>query len=304
VLPAEGGQVREQFVADALAPLPQRPDGVLRASLVEGGGHMAGLGRPKARLVVARLFSSLALAISSLRAFVHERIASAGSVARRSNPQAKDSSSALRIVSCTVIIAVLLFAPGCRPVPKLTIAYHSTSRAAVFSGQANGLIVTVDPIVDPARSEEYFDTNALDSHLLPIHVEARNSNPNVSFLLQKKNISFFLGENTVAGAASTAPDVHSTAGDALVISGAILVSGPLLIAGILMTRNAGSVQHNFTTAELRDQTLSPGQTVSGFVYFQVPSAGLVLPGLVRVDAIDLESDAPTTIAIAVKSIPE
>jgi hypothetical protein len=94
--------------------------------------------------------------------------------------------------------------------------------------------------------------------------------------------------------------VASGVGAGVLMAGAVLLSPPLLVAGIKLGSDAEMVRHNFYRVELTRQTISPGQTARGVVYFGVtdeqiknPSTSLAL----HVSLQSLNTEAIETVAV-------
>ena len=61
-------------------------------------------------------------------------------------------------------------------------------------------------------------------------------------------------------------------GLAVTAVGSVLLSLPALFIGMKMVSDADNIEQNFAIKELKRQTVSPGQSAGGFVYFQLPDA--------------------------------
>lgn len=51
--------------------------------------------------------------------------------------------------------------------------------------------------------------------------------------------------------------------------GPLIVGIPVAVVGHKMITDAEMIQHNFKIKELKKQTISPGKSTHGFVYFQL-----------------------------------
>jgi len=196
-------------------------------------------------------------------------------------------------------IVVSIFLTGCAT-PNATVQY--TPPVVInpaYTQETNGLRIIVDPVFDPARSKTCFNADALSMGILPIHVFAENNNPNASFLIQKQNLKFTPNSGSQTNISASGTDVHSDAGSAIGTAGVVLISAPLIFAGGISVNNASVVQHNFVQAEFRDQTLSPGQSTSGFVYFQILQKRLPAMAILKLTATDLRSRQNTRIEIPI-----
>jgi hypothetical protein len=172
------------------------------------------------------------------------------------------------------MLSFVLLLNGCA---TLTIpAYEVQSINHYTSLQIrDGLAVAMRPLTDPKESKQYFGTNLLAADVLAILVVAENRNPSSSFLLSKDQLALRAGE-TAAQSTSGRDEVRSEAGgQAMMLAGAALISLPLLFGGAKIASDANVIQHNFAVKELQTQTLSPGESTHGFVYFRVAKGTMV-----------------------------
>ena len=151
-----------------------------------------------------------------------------------------------------------------------TIAPAASSKSKLV--EKDGLRATLDPFADQARCQEYFGFNASASGIAILHLRIENRSTD-TWLLRKANCKLLLGgaDNPLALANTKR---STAAGEAVAITGAALMglaTTPLFLAiGSQQINKATTVQRNLTEKELRDRTLSPGQVVEGFLYYQMP----------------------------------
>jgi len=159
---------------------------------------------------------------------------------------------------------------------------------------------------DGARTREYFGIDAASSGIAILYLQVENQNPEITFLLLKENMRFFLG--TTADANQTQRqdvswDSHGDslmgAGYALVITGPLLASIPLILAGAKMFSDSTAIQHSFTSRELGNRTLSPGQKAQGFVYFQIEKGQPLKEGTLTITLVDTANQKPNKFEIHV-----
>ena len=190
---------------------------------------------------------------------------------------------------------------GCTT-PNASVQYTPPATATLASTrEANGLKITVDPVFDSARSKAYFKADTSGMGILAIHIRAENTNPDASFLVQKKNLRFASGASPQTGGAPQAVEVRKDAADVVGVTGTALLSGPLLLGACVAVNNAAVIQQNLTQAEMRDQTLSPGQSVSGFVYCSVQKGSVSSGGILKIAAPDLRTQQTTLLEIPISN---
>lgn len=150
----------------------------------------------------------------------------------------------------------LALVAGCATPPA-----YPTRAAADCRAQATkeGLTIGIHPIFDKQEAEHYFGSDLLLRGLLPVLVVVENHSKDASYLLSMNNCS--LSQSTGYGSKADLPSRE----------GAALIPGGLI--GLAITCNAYNKRTGMAIKELRDQTVSPGQTEDGFVYFKVPTKG-------------------------------
>lgn len=179
------------------------------------------------------------------------------------------------LLAYTLLISLLT---GC-VTPKQVVRYApSTLTNSAKTLEANGLKLTIDPIFDAARSEQFFDTDALADGIFPIYVCAENNGTNASFLVQRESLKLSSAVDRKTDSSAIGTDIHSDAGSAVGSVGAVLVSAPMIFYGTISVANSAARQFNFVQAELQDKSISPGEATCGFVYFQIPEGNPPLIG--------------------------
>jgi hypothetical protein len=175
---------------------------------------------------------------------------------------------------CILLSAAALMSAlaGCATGGKLPNYHADAISPSSRSAQAAGMQVVVDPFVETARTQQYFGINAASDGIGIIYVQVSNRTTNHTFLVEKKNFQLVpLGAASGQNADSTTIKRNSGGGEATVWIGAVSggVGGlALMFAGGSMIAHAAEVQRNFIGKEMPDQTLSPGESMEGFIYFQ------------------------------------
>lgn len=198
-----------------------------------------------------------------------------------------------------LLLTVSLAIGGCSA-PKALVQYAPPADVNTrYASEANGFQITVDPIFDEERSKQFFGTNVLGMGVLPIYIRAENTNQNTSFLLRKQNLQLVLGSAQDMGISAREVKRDSTAASVVGTVGLAAISVPLIFTGTLMIARNLAIQHNFVQAEMRDQTLSVGQAVSGFAYFHLPKGHPPSGGVLKVTVTDLRSGQNSQIEIRI-----
>jgi len=167
------------------------------------------------------------------------------------------------------LISIFLFS-GCAmtKIPEYNSAANPAARS-LASQQGTDLRVAVDPFFEKARSEEYFHVNAFADGIAILHVAVENTSPASTYLLKKEDFKLLLSGSDSSNSPKQGVDRGTAAGEAVALTGAALVSFPMVFAGGKLISDATVVRNNFTSKELHSQTLSPGESAAGFIYFQL-----------------------------------
>jgi hypothetical protein len=205
------------------------------------------------------------------------------------------------------MLSLITFLNGCST-PRLPKYEAQPPSQYSYSYVKDGLVVAIHPLMSKQETEKYFGTDLLSANILAVLVVAENQNDSASFILSKDKVSLKAGEATAGSATGHRQVGDPSAGEALgaaanvgalAIVATALVSIPLgLLAGDMIS-DAGVIRRNFTTNELQTKTLSPGQKVQGFVYFQLPAKHNLLPQwAVHIEAVNLSNRGANTFDFA------
>jgi hypothetical protein len=159
----------------------------------------------------------------------------------------------------------------------------------------NGLRVFVRPLTDEQEVEKYFGANLLEKNILPVFVLVENKNPTRYFLVEPAGQDDHSSNNTTdrnggeskpegdASISSTGAKemVNETGRDRFLASTGIL-GGPIIFLAVLPlavmsdfqygpTDASKSLQQALISQAMRKQTLTPGRTEQGFLYYRLPS---------------------------------
>ncbi len=148
--------------------------------------------------------------------------------------------------------------------------------------ERNGLVVAAHALTDEDQVERYFGTDLVDDGILPVLVVAANRGSDSSFIVLSDSIQ--LARPT---AKATGDDVASTTASqavgytglatALVVP---VVAIALIPTAAAMLSSAREQSYSFLTKQFHSQTVSPGEQVSGFMYFKLKDGSLPAPGTV------------------------
>jgi len=138
------------------------------------------------------------------------------------------------------------------------------------TAQESRVEVALDPFVESERTEKYFDINAVANGIAILHVRVVNNTSNQTFLVEKKD--FQLVRGGAGGLTGNGKKIErSNAGANTIAWAGLIAYGALTPAALLtsmsMVSHSTEMQRNFTSKEMGDQTLSPGQSMEGFIYF-------------------------------------
>ena len=199
----------------------------------------------------------------------------------------------VKTINYAGMMLVTMLAAGCSTPNNASYTPPSWLNTA-NTCEANGLKITADPIFGGARSRAYFDTDAIEEGIFPVHVIAHNSNPNATILFQKANLKLAIRSESNLSS-TVARNGRGTDGAGVLLFNPLLAS-PLLIPYIY---NNEAIKYNFTRQELRDKALSPGQSTEGFVYFQIPKGTHLSEGSLRITVTNVRSQEDTQIEVRI-----
>ena len=178
----------------------------------------------------------------------------------------------------TILPSFLLtaFLTGCTTAK--IVDYHPASPAATERTiQQSGVEVALDPFVENSRTEKFFDVDAVDNGIAILHVRLANNTGNQTFLVEKKDFQLVPKQATAGlvadGTTIESPKDHKGIDTATVIFAGSVAGAVLGVSGAAATSHSSEIQRNFAAKEMADQTLSPGETMEGFVYFSPVTKG-------------------------------
>ena len=121
---------------------------------------------------------------------------------------------------------------------------------------AGSITVAAEAVEDPAQQKTYFNTHFNSRGYLPVLLVIQNGSPTDTYLFDRSAVGLAdPGELTGKGA-------HKTE--------SLLSSGGTIDLSLTGKDDVTNVRENLMKKEVRSKTLSPGSSVSGFIYVPVP----------------------------------
>lgn len=168
------------------------------------------------------------------------------------------------ICRLVIIIAIMLQSVACStmnlkqyPVPPINLYDKSKS--------IEGVSAIAQPLLDKKKSKEYFGVDLLQKNILAINLSVINNNPDVSFTLPSESINITqINSNDLI---NNPEKGGQEAGKAIGVVGALLISPLFMAIAAQLLSDASIIKENFEAKMLRTKTIDPGQSVSGFSYF-------------------------------------
>jgi hypothetical protein len=168
----------------------------------------------------------------------------------------------LKINSLILLASGSLLLTGCTT-DKITDYQPASPSISERTAQESGVEVALDPFVESARTEKYFKIDAVANGIAILHVRVANKTADQTFLVKKEDFQLL---RNGAGDLISGKKIESSSPAGQVI-GVVGMGALMGIVGGAMVSHATEVQRNFTSKEMGDQTLSPGENMEGFIYF-------------------------------------
>ena len=136
-----------------------------------------------------------------------------------------------------------------------------------ISTRQDDVSVGLQAVESVEDQQTYFHTSLSPNGFLPVLIVIHNQSKSNSLLLDKAGISYGLGDPGKA-----APKENSVGQKVAITStGAIPFIGPFIAMGL--AKDASEVKQNLVLRQLQSGTLSPEDTVHGFLYIPIPKKG-------------------------------
>ncbi len=176
---------------------------------------------------------------------------------------------------CVAMVNLVAFLAGCTA-QRLPDYSPRSAQQYPHKETQNDLTVAIHPMTQESEVEQYFGTNLLADDILPVVIVVENRNPELHFVIRKEEIKLVNQSAQRFDRSSNPETVGSTTSEktAGALAGAGLLIFPVLgFVAVGMTGKVSSdaeVRRNFAMKEFQQTTISPGDSKSGFVYFQLP----------------------------------
>jgi hypothetical protein len=170
-------------------------------------------------------------------------------------------------------VALLFLESGCTT-EKIADYQPAADPASEDKLQKSGIAVTLDPFVESARTGKYFDMDAAAHGIAILHVHITNETSNQTFLVEKKGFQL-VPVGMGSGLTGTGANLDPGGGGQGLTTTAIVLYGlgsevigvGFGLAGAASLSHSSEIRRNFAEKEMPDETLSPGQSMEGFIYF-------------------------------------
>jgi hypothetical protein len=204
--------------------------------------------------------------------------------------------------------ALLAFAgAGCgtmKTIPQYTAGPSKQAKTV----ESQGLMITVDPVLDGERADTYFKVNPANKGVGIIYLQAENKSTDATWLLNEENIHLVVSghaddmngqDQDVKGDYGKANGLSAAALPFLLFPGVDLIVGvPLMLSGSKARSDASFVQKNFVDKEWHNQTLPSGQRAQGFIYFNLEKhSPWARSATLRMDCFDVRNQQTNTITL-------
>lgn len=135
----------------------------------------------------------------------------------------------------------------------------------------DGLAISIRPLTDKQEVKKYFGADLLSANIIPVFVLAENRNSSSSFILSKDRISLKTSQSGYGSSPGKEKIGSESTAEALGVAGVVLGSLLLGVIAAKFKSDAGAIRRNATIKELQTKTISPGKSIHGFTYFELPN---------------------------------
>ena len=177
-----------------------------------------------------------------------------------------------RVNGIASVIMILSLAELAHAGPKFADYPPRKASECAFKSDKLGLVVGIQPIEDLNDQKNYFSSDLKQKGFIPIYIVIEDQSSSDSFLFDKSSIKVGVGVAPGAG-----PNVASKSVETLQVVSALAISPVGIIIGAKLAKDEAAVQTNLVKKEVRSSTLSPGASISGFLYLPVPKGAVRQP---------------------------
>ncbi len=171
--------------------------------------------------------------------------------------------------------------------PKFADYPQRKASECAFKADKLGLIIGVQPVEDLNDQKNYFDSDLTKKGFIPVYIVIEDQSSADGFLFDKAGVKIGVGTANGSG-----PNTNSKSVETLQVVSALLISPVGLIIGAKLAKDEALVQTNILKKEVQSKTLSPGSSISGFLYLPVPKAGPRQPIHLMIPIIRSGDDEP------------
>ncbi len=164
---------------------------------------------------------------------------------------------------------------------------------------SGGVALGAEPLFIAGESQKYFDKDLPAEGILPVFILIQNQSQDRTFLVTPEQ--FAIRE---AAAPIGKEDVESTGpGNNLIKTGGVLLSPAMMAIGLAVYWDAKNINSNFKRQLLQTQTIAPGESTSGFVYFKTEQADSTHPHqwVLRAEPQDVKTSKSVRVQVVFQS---
>ncbi len=204
----------------------------------------------------------------------------------------------------TLLMTTLLMTTGCSPLRLADLESHALPPSPSAAGQP-ALLATLP---SPLTCRAHLGLDPITSGVLPVLLRATNHAHDASFVLRPEQIRASLSAGSGVSAPSARTNIVAPSSGLNPVLGGVLIFlalVPAIIANVVANNalsNGDFRNWAFVTNRLESATLSPGESVSGLVYFD--HKGGERPKQLGLDVEVLDLATRTTRHIHVEVTPE
>jgi hypothetical protein len=203
------------------------------------------------------------------------------------------------LASC-LLTAVFVTGCGTMKIPP----YTGGPTSAAVSRENKGLVITADPWSDRKKVDTYFKADVQKRGLALIYLRAENKSTNANWLVNER--SFHLVDAAGVGGDVRKNKIEGEYGGAEAVGwtgasiAAVTVVGGLVMVAVSskLLSDASVMEKNIVDKEWRNQTLAPGQSAEGFLYFDVgKKTNWVSTAALRLDCLNTRNQQTSTLIV-------
>lgn len=202
---------------------------------------------------------------------------------------------------------------GCATLQLPEVVVQPVSQYRLFQSK-EGLVVSIDPFLEKRRVKELFGINLLSKGILPVLIVVENRSTDATFWLQKELSSLemlnikSIGKQVVTssleqGEIGMGEKVLTgvVAGVGAVVPAVAIIGGPVVIIVAKSEANRQIIMQNLIKKELKERTITSGQSQHGFLYFKLPDkTAIETISAIQLKAMNLQKRETLTFHFSIK----